>query len=77
MSIAIASAQGHQRHLGRRGGAPRLHRRCRQAAGGDARPLDQAAGEQQHPPTSTMIGVTRLFHPAFLIEIDLVAIIEA
>jgi hypothetical protein len=31
----------------RRGGARRLHRRCRKAAGGDARPLDQAAGEQR------------------------------
>jgi enamine deaminase RidA (YjgF/YER057c/UK114 family) len=29
------------------------------------------------PPTSTMIGVTRLSHPDFLIEIDLVAITEA
>jgi hypothetical protein len=29
------------------------------------------------PPTSTMIGATRLSHPDFLIEIDLVAITEA
>ena len=30
-----------------------------------------------HPPTSTMIGVTRLSHPDFLIEIDLIAITSA
>jgi enamine deaminase RidA (YjgF/YER057c/UK114 family) len=30
-----------------------------------------------HQPTSTIIGVTRLSHPDFLIEIDLVAITEA
>jgi enamine deaminase RidA (YjgF/YER057c/UK114 family) len=30
-----------------------------------------------HPPTSTMIGVTRLSHPDFLIEMDLIAITEA
>jgi enamine deaminase RidA (YjgF/YER057c/UK114 family) len=30
-----------------------------------------------HPPTSTMIGVTRLSHPDFLIEVDLIAITEA
>ena len=30
-----------------------------------------------NPPTSTMIGVTRLSHPDFLIEIDLVAVTEA
>jgi enamine deaminase RidA (YjgF/YER057c/UK114 family) len=30
-----------------------------------------------HPPTSTMIGVTRLSHPDFLIEIDLIAITNA
>ena len=29
------------------------------------------------PPTSTMIGVTRLSHPDFLIEMDLIAITEA
>jgi enamine deaminase RidA (YjgF/YER057c/UK114 family) len=28
-------------------------------------------------PTSTMIGVTRLTNPGFLIEIDLVAVTEA
>jgi enamine deaminase RidA (YjgF/YER057c/UK114 family) len=30
-----------------------------------------------HPPTSTMIGVTRLSHPDFLIEIDLIAVTDA
>ena len=30
-----------------------------------------------HPPTSTMIGVTRLSHPDFLVEIDLIAITNA
>lgn len=29
-----------------------------------------------HPPTSTMVGVTRLSHPDFLVEIDLIAITE-
>jgi enamine deaminase RidA (YjgF/YER057c/UK114 family) len=29
------------------------------------------------PPTSTMIGVNRLSHPDFLIEMDLIAITEA
>jgi len=29
------------------------------------------------PPTSTMIGVTRLSHPDFLVEIDLIAITSA
>jgi enamine deaminase RidA (YjgF/YER057c/UK114 family) len=31
----------------------------------------------EHPPTSTMVGVTRLSHPDFMVEIDLVAITEA
>jgi enamine deaminase RidA (YjgF/YER057c/UK114 family) len=31
----------------------------------------------EHPPTSTMIGVNRLSHPDFLIEIDLIAVTEA
>jgi enamine deaminase RidA (YjgF/YER057c/UK114 family) len=31
----------------------------------------------EHPPTSTMIGVTRLSHPDFLIEIDLTAVTDA
>ena len=30
-----------------------------------------------NPPTSTMIGVTRLSHPDFLIEIDLIAVTNA
>jgi enamine deaminase RidA (YjgF/YER057c/UK114 family) len=30
-----------------------------------------------HPPTGTMIGVTRLSHPDFLIEVDLIAITNA
>jgi enamine deaminase RidA (YjgF/YER057c/UK114 family) len=30
-----------------------------------------------HPPTSTLIGVTRLSHPDFLVEIDLIAITNA
>lgn len=30
-----------------------------------------------HPPTSTMIGVTRLSHPDFLVEIDLIAVTTA
>jgi enamine deaminase RidA (YjgF/YER057c/UK114 family) len=33
--------------------------------------------DSEHPPTSAMVGVTRLSHPDFLIEIDLVAITEA
>jgi enamine deaminase RidA (YjgF/YER057c/UK114 family) len=31
----------------------------------------------EHPPTSTMIGVNRLSHPDFLIEMDLIAVTEA
>ena len=31
----------------------------------------------ENPPTSTMIGVTRLSHPDFLIEIDLIAVTNA
>jgi enamine deaminase RidA (YjgF/YER057c/UK114 family) len=31
----------------------------------------------EHPPTSTMIGVSRLSHPDFLIEMDLVAVTDA
>jgi enamine deaminase RidA (YjgF/YER057c/UK114 family) len=31
----------------------------------------------EHPPTSTMIGVNRLSHPDFLVEIDLVAVTDA
>lgn len=47
-----------------------------QAAGGDARPSTKRP-ENSEQPTSTMIDVTRLSHPDFLIEIDLVAISEA
>ncbi len=32
---------------------------------------------REHPPTSTMVGVTRLSDPDFMIEIDLMAIAEA
>ena len=35
------------------------------------------AENPEHPPTSTMIGVTRLSHPDFLLEIDLIAITNA
>ena len=31
----------------------------------------------EHPPTSTLIGVTRLSHPDFLIEMDLIAVTES
>jgi enamine deaminase RidA (YjgF/YER057c/UK114 family) len=31
----------------------------------------------EYPPTSTMIGVNRLSHPDFLIEMDLIAVTEA
>ncbi len=31
----------------------------------------------EFPPTSTMIGVTRLSHPDFLIEMDLIAVTDA
>ena len=34
-------------------------------------------GDPDRPPPSTMVGVTRLSHPDFLIEIDLTAIVEA
>ncbi len=34
-------------------------------------------GDPGRPPLSTMVGVTRLSHPDFLIEIDLTAIVEA
>ena len=32
---------------------------------------------KEQPPTSTMIGVTRLSHPDFLVEIDLIAVTNA
>lgn len=40
-------------------------------------PATKRPENSDHPPTSTMIGVTRLSHPDFLIEIDLVAITDA
>jgi enamine deaminase RidA (YjgF/YER057c/UK114 family) len=40
-------------------------------------PSTKRPENSEHPQTSTMIGVTRLSHPDFLIEIDLVAITEA
>ncbi len=40
-------------------------------------PATKRPDNSEHPPTSTMIGVTRLSHPDFLVEIDLVAITEA
>ena len=40
-------------------------------------PSTKRPENSEHLPTSTMIGVTRLSHPDFLIEIDLVAITEA
>jgi enamine deaminase RidA (YjgF/YER057c/UK114 family) len=49
----------------------------------DVEKLQQALREakrpesKEHPPTSTMIGVTRLSHPDFLVEIDLVAVTAA
>ena len=33
-------------------------------------------GDPEKPPPSTMVGVTRLSHPDFLIEIDLMAIVD-
>ncbi len=40
-------------------------------------PATKRPENSDHPPTSTMIGVTRLSHPDFLIEIDLIAITNA
>jgi enamine deaminase RidA (YjgF/YER057c/UK114 family) len=40
-------------------------------------PATKRPENSEHPPTSTMIGVTRLSHPDFLIEIDLIAIADA
>jgi enamine deaminase RidA (YjgF/YER057c/UK114 family) len=40
-------------------------------------PATKRPENSEHPPTSTLIGVTRLSHPDFLIEIDLIAIAEA
>ncbi|HVA11915.1 MAG TPA: RidA family protein [Stellaceae bacterium] len=40
-------------------------------------PTTKRPESSDHPPTSTMIGVTRLSHPDFLIEIDLMAMTNA
>ena len=40
-------------------------------------PSTKRPENSEHPPTSTVIGATRVFPPDFLIEIDLVAIAEA
>lgn len=37
----------------------------------------QRPENKELPPTSTMIGVTRLSHPDFLVEIDLIAVTNA
>jgi enamine deaminase RidA (YjgF/YER057c/UK114 family) len=37
-------------------------------------PATKRPENSDHPPTSTMIGVTRLSNPDFLIEIDLIAV---
>ena len=46
--------------------------KLREAMKGAQRPENPQA-----PPTSTMIGVTRLSHPDFLLEMDLIAVTEA
>ena len=40
-------------------------------------PTTKRPENADHPPTSTMIGVTRLSNPDFLIEIDLTAVVDA
>ncbi len=40
-------------------------------------PATPKYGDPDRPPPSTMVGVTRLSNPDFLIEIDLTAIVEA
>jgi enamine deaminase RidA (YjgF/YER057c/UK114 family) len=42
-----------------------------------ADPTTTRPENREHPPTSTMIGVTRLSDPGFLIEIDLIAVVDA
>jgi len=37
-------------------------------------PATRRPENSDHPPTSTMIGVTRLSHPDFMVEIDLIAV---
>jgi enamine deaminase RidA (YjgF/YER057c/UK114 family) len=54
------------------GSSPSTSMRCKKALREVKRPENSA-----HPPTSTMIGVTRLSHPDFLIEVDLIAITNA
>jgi enamine deaminase RidA (YjgF/YER057c/UK114 family) len=46
--------------------------KLREAMKGAQRPENPQA-----PPTSTVIGVTRLSHPDFLIEMDLIAVTDA
>jgi enamine deaminase RidA (YjgF/YER057c/UK114 family) len=40
-------------------------------------PATKRPENSDHPPTSTMIGVTRLSNPDFLLEIDLIAVTNA
>ncbi len=40
-------------------------------------PRTPTFGDPDRPPPSTMVGVTRLSNPEFLIEIDLLAVVEA
>jgi enamine deaminase RidA (YjgF/YER057c/UK114 family) len=42
-----------------------------------ADPATKGPENHEHPPTSTLIGVTRLSNPDFLIEIDLIAVVDA
>ena len=42
-----------------------------------ADPTTKRPDHRLPPPTSTMIGVTRLSDPGFLIEIDLIAVVDA
>jgi enamine deaminase RidA (YjgF/YER057c/UK114 family) len=42
-----------------------------------ADPTTKRPESKANPPTSTMIGVTRLSDPGFLIEIDLIAVVDA
>jgi enamine deaminase RidA (YjgF/YER057c/UK114 family) len=40
-------------------------------------PATRRPENREHPPTSTLIGVTRLSNPDYLVEIDLTAVTEA
>jgi enamine deaminase RidA (YjgF/YER057c/UK114 family) len=40
-------------------------------------PATSRPEDADHPPTSTMIGVNRLSHPDFLVEMDLIAVVGA